>query len=122
MRNYSIFSESKMNKLFTVFFLIAFFVSACSPQISDATNQQYTAVIIEDNESRPTAVPTSHPITDPGLKITGEEELVFNWDEDRCEDENIPDLAFRAFRDKNNQVQAIISSATSFRMVGPRSE
>ncbi len=68
--------------------------------------------------STPPPTPTSDPFPDPTLKIVGEEEIVFDWTNDRCADHNIPDLAFRAFRDADGQVQAILSSDNNYRMTG----
>jgi hypothetical protein len=67
----------------------------------------------------PPPSPTSDPFPDPTLKIIGEEEIVFDWTNDRCQEENIPDLAVRAFRDATGQMQLTISHAVNYRMVGP---
>jgi hypothetical protein len=56
---------------------------------------------------------------DPVLMIIGEEQVVFDWTSDSCSQYNIPDLPLRAFRDVDGQVQAIISSDTNYRMLGP---
>jgi hypothetical protein len=56
---------------------------------------------------------------DLGLAISGPEEVVFDWTNDRCEDENIPDIAARAFRDANGQVQLTIGHYVGYRMIGP---
>jgi len=61
---------------------------------------------------------TPNPFSNPILKITGKEEVVFDWTTDRCEKYNIPDLPVRAFRGADDQVQLIISDAYNFRMVG----
>lgn len=67
----------------------------------------------------PEPSPTADPFPNPVLRIVGDEEVVFDWTTNRCNQENIPDLAFRAFRDIENQVQAIINHKTNYRMVGP---
>jgi len=67
----------------------------------------------------PLPTPTADPFPDPTLKIVGEEEIVFDWSADRCAFQNIPDLAFRAFKDTEGQVQAILSSDNNYRMFGP---
>ncbi|MDH5506958.1 MAG: hypothetical protein OEZ02_07030, partial [Anaerolineae bacterium] len=59
--------------------------------------------------SAPPPSPTARPYPNAVLKIVGEEEIVFDWTTDRCERENIPDLAARAFRDAGGQVHLIIS-------------
>ncbi|MEN8241163.1 MAG: hypothetical protein ABFS17_04525 [Chloroflexota bacterium] len=66
----------------------------------------------------PPPTPTTDPFPNPSLKIVGEEEIVFDWSADRCAFHNIPDLAFRAFKDAEGQVQAILSSDNNYRMVG----
>lgn len=55
---------------------------------------------------------------EPEMRISGAEQLVFDWNTDRCADHNIPDLPLRAFRDKNGQVQAILSDEYNYRMLG----
>jgi len=60
--------------------------------------------------------------TDEGfsLRVVGEEEIVFNWSTDRCEDSDIPDLPARAFRDDSGQVQLIASHEQPvYRLIGP---
>lgn len=53
------------------------------------------------------------------LQIAGEIETVFDWTNDRCEDDQIPDLPVRAFRDDTGQVSLILSHYSARRMVGP---
>jgi hypothetical protein len=53
------------------------------------------------------------------LRVVGEEEVVFDWTTDRCEDLDIPDLPARAFRDDSGQVQLIAGHATNRRNIGP---
>jgi hypothetical protein len=53
------------------------------------------------------------------VTVTGDEEMVFEWSEDACEPENIPDIASRAFRDAEGQVQLVIGHYVNYRMVGP---
>lgn len=56
---------------------------------------------------------------DLGFVISGPEEVVFDWTTDRCEPENIPDIAARAIRDANGQVQLTIGHYVGYRMIGP---
>jgi hypothetical protein len=70
-----------------------------------------------DQESTPS--PTPDPFPDPVLKVIGDEETVFDWGNDRCADHQIPDLAMRAFRGGDGQVQAISSSDNNYRLLGP---
>lgn len=67
----------------------------------------------------PTVRPTPTPLPNPTLRIVGEEEVVFDWTTDRCADHNISDLPLRAFRDTDGRVQAILSSDSNYRMLGP---
>jgi len=108
-----------MKKLNSAIFAITFFISACSPRMPGPAGEVTPADNLENTGSQPAVAQTPNPIINPVLEITGEEQLVFDWDGDRCADVNIPDLAFRAFKDENDQVQAIISSDISYRMVGP---
>jgi len=45
--------------------------------------------------------------------------VVFDWTTDRCEAENIPDIATRAFRDADGNVQLTIGHYVGYRMIGP---
>jgi hypothetical protein len=106
----------------------AILLSACSsPAQSDSsllTNQP--SAESADNVPTLTVQPpaTTMPSTTPNpypnavLKITGVEEVVFDWTDNRCEDENIPDLPARAFRGADGQVQLIISHIHNYRMTG----
>lgn len=67
----------------------------------------------------PSPAPSPTSVPDYLLQITGGEEVVFDWTTDRCEDENIPDLPVRAFRDAKGQVQLLISHYVNYRMLGP---
>jgi len=58
------------------------------------------------------------PVADAVMKITGDEQLVYDWTADRCADNTIPDLPMRAFRDKDGMVQAILSDESNYRMLG----
>ncbi|MEJ2756919.1 MAG: hypothetical protein P8046_00425 [Anaerolineales bacterium] len=53
------------------------------------------------------------------LSIDGDLEVVFDWSEDQCEPENIPDIATRAFRDANGMVNLWIGHYVTYRMLGP---
>jgi len=50
--------------------------------------------------------------------IDGDWEVVFDWSVDRCTDKNIPDLAVRAFRDGESNVNLIISETEGYIMRG----
>jgi hypothetical protein len=55
----------------------------------------------------------------PGVEITGPEEVVFDWSQDACGPDDIPDIPARAFRDAQGRVQLIASHYTNRRMSGP---
>ena len=59
------------------------------------------------------------PLVVRRLVVTGPEEIVFDWTTDRCEDEHIPDIAPRAFRDADGLVQLNIGHYVNYRMTGP---
>ena len=42
---------------------------------------------------------TPEPLLLPRVEITGPEEVVWDWSDQQCEPENIPDIAARAFHD-----------------------
>jgi hypothetical protein len=53
------------------------------------------------------------------IEITGAEEVVFDWTTDQCQPEHIPDIAARAFRTPDGQVNLLVSHWSAWRMVGP---
>ena len=56
---------------------------------------------------------------DPGVEITGPEEVVFDWSQEACRPSDVPDTPARAFRDDQGRVQLIASHYTNRRMTGP---
>lgn len=69
------------------------------------------------------AIADAHPpraaVQDGPVQIASDIETVFDWTTDRCEDDHIPDLPTRAFRDDTGQISLILSHYTDRRMVGP---
>ena len=59
------------------------------------------------------------PSTLEPVQVLGPEETVFSWNRDRCEDDDIPDLPARAFRDESGQVQLISAHFVNRRFTGP---
>jgi hypothetical protein len=53
------------------------------------------------------------------VDITGLEETIFDWSQDACAPDDIPDIPARAFRDAQGRVQLIASHYTNRRMSGP---
>ena len=100
--------------------LAVLLLASCAPATSAPALQPTT---VPSATSAPTATPrpspTPNPFPNPVLKITGEEEVVFDWTTDRCEPENIPDLATRAFRDATGLVHLLISHYVDYQMTGP---
>jgi hypothetical protein len=54
----------------------------------------------------------------PTIRIAGREQTVFDWNTDRCDDEDIPDEAARAFRDYRGRVHLIASHSVTRPAVG----
>jgi hypothetical protein len=52
------------------------------------------------------------------IRVSGEEETVFDWTTDRCETEDIPDLPARAFRDAQGNIQLVVTHYTNRKMTG----
>jgi hypothetical protein len=99
--------------------IIAVILFGCSPSaVSVTETMEEPSVFTDMTASSSTVTATSNLFPDPILKIIGEEEVVFDWMADKCEDENIPDLPVRAFRDAGGQVQLLISHYISYRMIG----
>ena len=59
------------------------------------------------------------PATVASVRLAGDEETVFSWQRDACEEDDIPDLPARAFRDDRGRVQLIASHYVNRRFVGP---
>jgi hypothetical protein len=53
------------------------------------------------------------------VRQIGPEETVFDWTTNRCEDNHIPDLPARAFKDSTGKVQLTMSHFVNRRMIGP---
>lgn len=58
------------------------------------------------------------PTTEARVVLGGDEEMVFDWTSDRCEDEHIPDISARAIRNAEGLVQLYVSHYVTYRMVG----
>ncbi len=125
----------------TVLLVFVLFVSACgggteaatedrpavadptaTPEPTESPTAEPTATAVPTAAPEPTPIPT--PATPPvptrvSMEVTGDEELVFDWTTDQCEPEHIPDIAARAFRDADGQVQLTIGHYVNYRMVGP---
>jgi hypothetical protein len=97
--------------------------TAAPPGLETAEPEPTLALTATLTASEPTFVPIDGDATlsyQPArLEVTGPEEVVFDWDVDSCEPENIPDIASRAFRDADGIVQLIIGHYVSYRMTGP---
>ncbi len=53
------------------------------------------------------------------VRIVGAEETVFSWAKESCEEEDIPDLPARAFRDARDRVHLIAAHHINRQFVGP---
>jgi len=62
--------------------------------------------------------PTADTQSQNGVRIVGPEEIVFDWTRDRCDEEDIPDMPARAFRDAEGNVQLIATHNVVRRMIG----
>ena len=67
----------------------------------------------------PTDTPNPTPDPEVSLVIAGEEEIVFDWTTDRCEDLDIPDLPARAFRNAAGEVILVAPHDIWRYMTGP---
>lgn len=56
--------------------------------------------------------------TSDQMVINGEWEVVFDWTTDRCNDQNLPDLPTRVFRDADGKINLFISHKKTTRMIG----
>jgi hypothetical protein len=54
----------------------------------------------------------------PTIKIAGPEELVYDWSEERCAKDDIPDISARAFRDFRGRVHLIASHSVTRSLIG----
>lgn len=108
------------------FVVILFTATACNlgaPAEAPAASASPQPPVQVTLTNSPTAVPsptrTPNPFPNPVLRITGEEEVIFDWTTDRCEANNVIDLPARAYRDADGQTQLILSHFVSYRMLGP---
>ena len=86
-------------------------------ELKQPADQSEPAVTIQT--AVPTAAPTKDPWKNVEIRITGEEEVVFDWTTDRCDTENTPDFSARAYRDAQGQVHLFLSHFDWYRMSGP---
>ncbi len=68
--------------------------------------------------------PTVTPIPSPTplnveVSILTEEEIIFDWETDRCADFHSADLPVRAFRNADGQIQLSLPFPVNYRMIGP---
>lgn len=108
--------------MLVIFFMMI--LAACSTTSPESTNVATEVPVTQAPVTQAPAattppIKTPTPFPDPVLKVTGAEEVVFDWTVDRCEKENLPDLPSRAFRDAAGQVNLIISHYVGYRMRGP---
>jgi len=73
------------------------------------------AVLVMTFAIQAQSIPTSSDII---LSVSGDAEVVFDWTTDRCDNEDIPDLPARAFRDDSEQVQLIATHFIARRNIG----
>ena len=111
-----------------VYLLFLLFIASCqsnAPIVSVDESGPTTIAPVDESES-PQFEPVDSKdssadivISDLSVVISGPEEIVFDWTKDRCEDEHIPDIAARAFRDAEGSVQLWIGHYVNYRMLGP---
>jgi hypothetical protein len=106
--------SAQLSGVIVIFWLF----SSCTPvliepfePISDSSAEIIPSV-------QPLITETPLPVLDVDLVVTGEPEVVFDWSSDRCEDEQIPDLAVRAFRDSREQINLVMSNPSTSRLIG----
>jgi len=109
--------RTKAAQLAGVILLIWLF-SSCAQVLAEPSG----SISDSSTEIPPTIQPliteTPLPVLDVDLVVTGEMEVVFDWSTDRCEDEQIPDLAVRAFRDSREQINLVMSNPSTSRLIG----
>jgi len=54
----------------------------------------------------------------PDFEFIGEVEEIFDWDTDRCDDQQYADLPARAIRTSDGRVHIYVSSTTNYRLIG----
>lgn len=109
-------------------FVASMILAACTTSTSDSSTSSLdttTTAPVTTTMAATTAAPAT-TITEVApvretveVVVTGPEEMVFDWSEDNCEPENIPDIASRAFRDADGQVNLLIGHYVNYRMIGP---
>ena len=68
-------------------------------------------------EPTATPQPTATPLN-VSVRVITEEEIIFDWETDRCEDVQSADLPVRALRTVDGLIQLILPFTQNFRMIG----
>lgn len=107
--------------IFPLLIPIIFLISACNLPGSDGIEPVTPTphAVVANPTEPPTPTETPDPFPNPVAIVMGEAEVVFDWNNDNCEAENLPDLPTRAFRDADGQVNMILSHYVNYRAVGP---
>ena len=109
-------------KLPIVMIGIGLIAAACGSGDGDepTTSAAPTSSVAPSTSTTTSVAPTT---TAPALEVEvtalGAEEIVFDWSEDRCDDEMRPDLPVRTFRTADGNVNMTLADPTNFRLVGP---
>ena len=115
--------EKNMNRPLRLLIALAILIMACTlaaPPTATLIPPTFTPVPPTQTPTiTPSPTRTPNPFPNPVLKITGTEEVVYDWTTDRCEKMNLIDLPARAFRDADGQTQLILSHFVNYRMIGP---
>ena len=121
-------------KRLVIILMITLIVSACNMPFSSSGEEVQTDVPKREETQTETSegamklsfdpVDADNTSTSPtteeiSIAISGPEELVFDWTTDHCEEEHIPDIAARALRDADGNVQLWIGHYVNYRMIGP---
>lgn len=97
-------------------------VPATTPITAAPTTAPPTTTVRSTVATTPPSTSEPEPFVPPSrtrVVVTGPEEIVFDWTDDRCEDANIPDIAARAFRSADGRVNLTIGHWDTYAMVGP---
>ena len=91
--------------------------TAASTTTSTTLSSTTAATTTSTTTTTTTTLPPPPP-TEMRLVVTGEEEMIFDWTTDRCNDRAIPDIATRVVRDAAGLISLYIGNEDTYRMTG----
>lgn len=97
--------------------VVALVAAACGGDDTPSDSEAVVSPAVEDETVTPTASPAAEPLPDIAVRVSGQEEIVFDYSEANCDRLARPDLPTRALR-TGDQVSMTLAHTTNHRLVG----